>query len=213
MSRDLTVTPRRLTYAEEQELEIMEHFRSISPEEGAQIVSEAVSRTEKVLEVDFEGQMTLSGNNNTVGIRRSRGQFEEKVNELDRKILDIISQECSVVLSEFLKLADSGPLQRCLHNLEEKVTLSHDEAPSLFLKKLINAGDNHLFSPLDGLSTSYAITRKFKLLLNPNLDLIDEEWKKNHVNSFLANLCVKKLGAAFVEMVKGNDIFHANKNI
>ena len=151
--------------------------------------------------------MALSGNNNTVGIRRSRGHFEEKVNEIDRKILDIISQECSVVLSEFLSLSDSGPLQRCLHNLEEKVTLSHDEAPSFFLKKLINAGEHHIFSPLDGLSTSYAIARKFKLLLNPNLDLINEEWKKNHVNSFLANLCVKKLGAAFVKMVKGNNIF------
>jgi len=202
MSRDLSMTPKRLTYAEEQESSIMDQFRSITPEQGAHIVFDAIEKTKKVLQndEDFEKIIQLSNNNSP------HNNFEERVNEIDNRVLKIISSEASAVLAQTLKVGDSGPLKRCLQTLEGKVTLNSEETPSSFLLRLINAGEEHCFTPIDGLSTSAAIARKFKLLLNTNSDLMDDEWKRVHMNNFISNLCVKKLGASFVRLVKGKTL-------
>lgn len=199
MSRDLSMTPKRLTYAEEQETLIIDQFRAITPEQGAIIVFQAIEKTKKVLENDEDFQTIIhSVNNNSVN-----NNFEERVNEIDNRVLKIISSEASAELGQTVKVGDSGPLKRCLQTLEAKVALSAEESPSAFLQRLINAGEDHCFSPLDGLSTSAAIARKFKLLLNTNSDMMDDEWKRVHMNNFVGNLCIKKLGASFVRLVKG----------
>ena len=200
MSRELSVTPKRLTYTEDQEVLIMDQFRCLTPEQGAEIVARAIEKTKTILENDddFRTILQSSGNNNG-----GQSSFEERVTEIDNRVLKVISSQASQELKTTIKTNDSGPLERCLQTLEDKVTLGPDEAPSAALRRLINAGEAHVFSPLDGLPTSAAIARKFRLVVNKKSEAMDDEWKRDHVRHFVANLCQKKLGASFVRLVKG----------
>jgi hypothetical protein len=204
MSRDLNMTPKRLTYAEEKELLIMDQFRCLSQEQGQAIISEATQNAKKIVldEDGFTNIIQLSNNNS---VNRN---FEDRVNEIDVYVLRVISEQATFVLKQMVKNCDSGPLKRCLTTLENKVSITTEESPSASLDKLINAGDNHFFSPLDGLSTSAAISRKFKLMIKNKSDFLDVDWKREHTTNFIDNLCIKKLGASFIRLVKGTLIIY-----
>jgi len=58
MSRDLTMTPRRIAYAEEQEKNIVEQFRQISTIDTENIIIEAIERTK--IELSEKGLETYN---------------------------------------------------------------------------------------------------------------------------------------------------------
>ena len=93
MSRDLNMTPKRLTYAEEKELLIMDQFRCLSQEQGQAIISEATQNAKKIVldEDGFTNIIQLSNNNS---VNRN---FEDRVNEIDVYVLRVIlKKNCSV---------------------------------------------------------------------------------------------------------------------
>ena len=50
MSRDLTMTPRKIAYAEEQERKIVDQFREITMEDTENIILDAITATKLELE-------------------------------------------------------------------------------------------------------------------------------------------------------------------
>ena len=194
MSRDLTMTPRKIAYAEEQERKIVDQFREITLEDTENIILDAITATKLELEKGLESITTINYNS-------TNNNFDAMVQEIDQIALKLIAANSQNKVREKLKLADSGPLKRCLKFLEENVDCLEVESPSTYLEQLLAAGDNQIFKPIDALPTNSAIKRKLKLLLHRNT-IIDSTWASEHLKSFTENICPKKLGASFHKFIK-----------
>ena len=152
MSRDLTMTPRKIAYAEEQERKIVDQFREITLEDTENIILDAINATK--LEKGLESITSINHNS-------TNNNSDAMVQEIDQIALKLIAANSQNKVREKLKLADSGPLKRCLKFLEENVECLEVESPSTYLEQLLAAGDNQIFKPIDALPTNSAIKRKF----------------------------------------------------
>ena len=199
MSRDLTMTPRRIAYAEEQEKNIVEQFRQISTIDTENNIIEAIERTK--IELSDKGLETYNAIIERYSNTPNKSNFDSLVQEVDQLTLGLIVEHCHDEISKKIKIPESGPLTRCLKQLEETVECLEDESPSTYLHSLLAAGNNQFYRPIDALPTNSAIKRKIKLMLQRNTN-IDQDWIADHVQSFLHAICHKKLGSSFHKFIK-----------
>lgn len=198
MSRDLTMTPRKITYAGDQEKVLVEHFRSVTEIDTEQIIIDALEATKKEIEAESIDSILApfdfdAPNNN----------FDALVAEIDRLALALVAKHTENKMSAHkLRASDSGPLLRCLSQLEEAVDMKKSEAPSTFLKELLQVGSKYHFKTIDALPTQAVIKRKFKLLITRSCS-INGEWIRQHLTNFVDMICPKKLGLSLHRSLRG----------
>ena len=203
MSRDLTMTPRRIAYAEEQEKNIVDQFRQISQFDTEAIIIEAIARTK--FELSEKGLETYNTIIERYSTTPNKSNFDSMIQEIDQLTLSLIVKHSHNEISKKIKIPESGPLTRCLKQLEEAVECLEDESPSTYLQSLLAAGNNQYYRPIDALPTNSAIKRKIKLMLQRNTN-IDQDWISDHVQSFLQSICPKKLGSSFHKFIKSESL-------
>ena len=76
MSRDLTMTPRKIAYAEEQERKIVEQFREITLDDTETIIIDAINATKAELEKGLESITTINYNS-------TNNNFDAMVQEIE----------------------------------------------------------------------------------------------------------------------------------
>ena len=77
MSRDLTMTPRKIAYAEEQERKIVDQFREITLEDTETIIIDAIHATKLELEKGLESITEINYNS-------TNNNFDAMVQEIDQ---------------------------------------------------------------------------------------------------------------------------------
>ena len=198
MSRDLTMTPRKITYAGDQEKVLVEHFRSVTEIDTEQIIIDALEATKKEIEAE-----TIDSILAPFDFDAPNNNFDALVAEIDRLALALVAKHTENKMSAHkLRASDSGPLLRCLSQLEEAVDMKKSEAPSTFLKELLQVGSQYHFKTIDALPTQAVIKRKFKLLITRSCS-INGEWIRQHLTNFVDMICPKKLGLSLHRSLRG----------
>ncbi|CAG5098943.1 Oidioi.mRNA.OKI2018_I69.XSR.g16109.t1.cds [Oikopleura dioica] len=213
MSRDLTMTPKRLNYAEEQEQKIFDLYRSVTLENVNDAIVKSIAM---VLEEVELGKHEILLNNWKKGARMSNRELDERINTVDQYVLNQISSKSSSIICNLENIGDKGPLKRSLELLESKVEYKQSESrPSVRLTELLNAPNGHTLAIDDGLPTSAVITRRFKRVFQPkthaDADNSATSWAQTHVANLMALLCPRKLGTALLRQIK-NRLYEAHEN-
>ena len=203
MSRDLTMTPRRITYASDQEKALVECFRGVTEADTEDIIIQAIEAAKKEIEAD-----TIDNILAPFDFDAPNNNFDALVAEIDRIALALIAKHTENKINHVkLRASDPGPLIRCLQQLEESVTMSASEAPSTFLKDLLDVGNKHQFKTIDALPTQAVIKRKFKLLLTRSCS-VNGDWIRQHLNDFIEMICPKKLGQSLHRSLRRKFLFY-----
>ena len=193
------MTPRRISYASEQEKALVDCFRSVTELDTEQIIVDAIESMKKDIEV-----ATLDNILAPFDFDAPNNNFDALVAEIDRIALTLLAKHTQDKITHAkLRASDPGPLIRCLKQLEESVSMNASEAPSKFLEDLLEVGNNHQFKPIDALPTQAVIKRKFKLLLTRSCS-VNGSWIRQHLNTFIDMICPKKLGLSLHRSLRRN---------
>lgn len=213
MSRDLTMTPKRLNYAEEQEQKIFDLYRAVTLEDVNEAVVKSIAMVLEEVELGkHEDALQKNWKKND---RLSNRELDERINEVDEYILKEICTKSSMIICELQKIGDKGPLKRSLQLLESMVDYKTESRPSNRLSELLGAAKGHALAISDGLPTSAAISRRFRRVFQPKTSADSQgcapSWAHTHITSLTTLLCPRKLATALLRQIK-NRLYETHEN-
>ena len=228
LSRDCQITPKRLLYTEEKELELFQSLMSIANKQQNEIRSiivETIQNTrEDIIREATEYSLSLSTNSTSSfqEVRTYRNEIEAMViNRINKKIAEKMISSVQKLNENF-----TGVLKRCLRNLEENKLngrrsrdlddddneVVDEKSAMAALRKILNAAYSmELPSNLTGQSSSqtnfHFFNRMKDLLMSTPLKssppvLISDEFKATVAKSVLASLNETKIAKNYCQQFK-----------